>query len=389
MCCSADGFLAASTPRPKNTVLEKIPWFLLSILSSWITVIAQTKSEALKSLSDFPLMDRIANTFISYAVYMGQTLWPQNLTVFYPYPYSVSIVSAVASFLLLGMITYVAFLKRHQHPYVLWGWLFYLGVLFPVIGVIQVGGHAHADRYTLLPQLGLIIAGGAFTRHLLTGGKIRCIAATAALAVITIFSLLTFKQVSYWKDNITLFNQNLEAAGKNETAHFNLGCAYLQKNQLDLSITHFLAALQMNPKDVTTLNNLGIAYLRKNQTRWAEECFRKAIEVDPHVAQPYYHLGVLKYRQGFMDEAMAYLDQAAQLAPQWREIGFLRDRIMRSQQSAATKVGKKIHRSGLYDKIFISVIFRRGFSMPPKTKIFPMIGVVSFLQMGAAHSTEH
>jgi cytochrome c-type biogenesis protein CcmH/NrfG len=311
----------------KKTICEKIPWFVLSAIVSFLTIMAQGRSEAIKSLTDFPFTDRIANALISYVMYIRQSVWPFDLTVYYPYPYSISAISTVIAFLVLLVITIVTFLQRRQHPYLLWGWLFYVGVLFPVIGIIQVGVQAHADRYTLIPQVGLILAAGLFLDNSLKRKQVRRSAAIIMISIIIIFALLTFRQVSYWKDSATLFNQNLEVAGKNELAHFNLGAAYLQNNQLDLAITHLWAAAQMNPHDVTTFNNLGVAYARSNQTLMAEKCFHQAILLDPRAAQPHFHLAVIRFDEGNLDEAEKHIEKAFRLAPEWEEVRELNDKI--------------------------------------------------------------
>jgi hypothetical protein len=154
-----------SKASPQKVLYEKIPWFAFTILSSVMTLIVQNKSEAIKSFVDFPFTDRLANAAISYWIYIRQSVWPLDLTVFYPYPSHVNIISAIAASMILAIITVIAMRQTQKHPYLLWGWLFYLGVMFPVIGLVQIGGHAHADRYTLLPHLGLILATGNFLRQ--------------------------------------------------------------------------------------------------------------------------------------------------------------------------------------------------------------------------------
>jgi hypothetical protein len=303
----------------KQLLVEKIPWFVLTALSSLVTFIVQNRSEAVKSIGDFSLVDRLANAAISYWMYIRQSFWPFDLTVFYPYPSSINVLSVVIACCLLGGITLFVIRQRSRHPYLLWGWLFYLGVLVPVIGIIQVGAQAHADRYTLLPQLGIIIGLGLFLDKVIVQRKIRRFAGTAMFIIITILMVLTFRQVSYWKNNITLFNQNLSVTGPNELAHFNLGSAYLAKNELELSILHFTASLEMNPHDATTYNNLGLAYFRQKEITLAESFFRQAIAVNPYMAQPYFHLAIIKTNQGLFSAARDYMEKAVQLAPGWTE----------------------------------------------------------------------
>jgi len=209
---------------------------------SIITVIVQDKSRAVKSLVEFPMTERLANAVVSYLEYIHQSVLPFDLTVFYPYPYSFDANDIIMACSILILITIVAVWQRNQRPYLLWGWLFYLGVLFPVIGIVQVGEQAHADRYTLLPQLGLILAVGLSFDKLMKEIKIRRYAAIVIAPFIAVLMALTLQQVSYWKNTETLFSQNLAVAGENELAHFNLGTAYLQGKQLDLAVTHLLAA---------------------------------------------------------------------------------------------------------------------------------------------------
>ena len=314
----------------KRVFVEKIPWIAFIIFFSIITIIVQNKSDAVKSLVDFPFIDRIANALISYMAYIYQSFWPSDLTVFYPYPFYIDISKVILACLFLGLITIIAIRQRRKRPYILWGWLFYLGVLFPVIGITQVGGQAHADRYTLLPQLGIILAIGLFLDKIMTGVKIRRAAAITITVILTILIVLTFRQVSYWENSKTLFNQNLSVAGENELAHFNLGAAYLEKNELALAVIHLSAAAEMNPKEVTTYNNLGVAYFRQKKISLAEDCFKQAILLNPDIAQPHFHLAVIKIEQGIVSEAAKHIDEAVRLAPQWEEARELRDEIKKT-----------------------------------------------------------
>jgi tetratricopeptide (TPR) repeat protein len=320
----------------KKAIYEKIPWFALSIITSIITVIAQDKSRAIKSLVEFPLTERLANAVISYLEYIHQSLLPFELTVFYPYPYAFDYSSVIMACAVLILITVVAVWQRDQRPHLLWGWLFYLGVLFPVIGIVQVGEQAHADRYMLLPQLGLILMAGFSLDKVMKEIKIRRLAAVVIILFVAVLMVLTFRQVSYWKNTKTLFSQNLVVAGENELAHFNLGTAYLQSNQFKLAITHLLAAAKMNPADITTFNNLGVAYAGMNQDNLAESCFRQVILLDPKIAQPYFHLAELRVKQGLLMEAMKYIDKAMQLAPQWGEVNDLRDQVQKLLSEKST-----------------------------------------------------
>lgn len=311
----------------KQTIYEKIPWIVLAVFSSIVTLVAQGKSNAVKSLVEFSFTDRMANAAISYGIYLRQTVWPSVLTVFYPYPYHISMHDLVAACFILIIITVFVIRLQQRHPYLLWGWLFYLGVLFPVIGIIQVGVHAHADRYMLLPQLGLILATGLLLDKTITKIKFRRMAGMVMMIIIAMFMIFTFRQVSYWKNSQTLFNQNLAVAGENELAHFNLGSAYLENNELEMAIIHLSAAASMNPEEVTTYNNMGIAYAKMNETSRAEACFNKAVSINPQTAQPHFHLAVIRMQQGRFKEATEHLNEAVRLAPHWEEARNLRDKV--------------------------------------------------------------
>jgi len=316
----------------KKIFYEKIPWFLLTVFSSIVTIVAQDKNAAVKSLTDFPIADRLANAAISYGVYLKQSFWPSGLTVFYPYPYHLSLFSVIAADLALAGISFIVIKFRHERPYLLWGWLFYLGVLFPVIGIIQVGGQAHADRYMLLPQIGIILAVGLFLDKQLTDAKSRKMAGSTMIIIGATLMILTFRQVSHWKNNITLFNHNLETAGENELAHFNLGSAYLTANEPETAIIHYSAAAQMNPQDATTYNNMGLAFLKQKKEDFAEACFRQAILLNPDIAQPHFHLAVININRGMLNDAMEHLNEAVRLAPDWAEAGNLRDAVLQQKK---------------------------------------------------------
>lgn len=316
----------------KKIFYEKIPWLILTVFSSIVTIVAQDKSAAVKSLMDFPFADRLANAAISYGVYLKQSFWPAGLTVFYPYPYHLSLFSMIAACLVLVGVSFVVIRVRQKHPYLLWGWLFYLGILFPVIGIIQVGGQAHADRYMLLPQTGIILAVGLFLDKTLTDRKKRIMAGCTMIIIIAVLTVLTWRQVSHWKNDITLFNHNLETAGENELAHFNLGSAYLTNNESEMAIIHFSAAAQMNPQDATTYNNMGLAFLKQKKEDFAEACFRQAIFLNPDIAQPHFHLAVIKINQGNHDEARQHLNEAVRLAPDWTEAANLRDSFIQQNR---------------------------------------------------------
>jgi tetratricopeptide (TPR) repeat protein len=270
---------------------EKIPWLLLSIAAAIVTLMVQKKGHAVKSLEIFPLSTRVANAGVSYLEYIRQSFWPVGLTVYYPQHQTINWVQSWASWLGFGALTVAALRQADKRPYLLWGWTFYVIALLPVIGVIQVGNQAHADRYTYLPQIGLILALGLLLdRTVVHATGRRVLAAVTCLILIT-FSVLTSNQVGYWQSSQRLFTQNLEVAGENFLAHYNLATAYSVTKQFSAAIFHFERAMKLNPRDPDTYINLGNLYQGLGIYREAETAYLEAIRRDPSKAVTYLNLG--------------------------------------------------------------------------------------------------
>lgn len=329
-----------------SAVYEKIPWFLLSVIASVITLMVQDKGNAVKSLTVFPLMTRIANVGVSYLEYIRQSFWPVDLTVFYPLG-QINTVLALSAWPILVIITITAYLQKGKRPYLLWGWLFYLVVLIPVIGVIQVGNQAHADRYTYLPQLGLILSVGLLLDQGIVGKMSRQVVVAAMCILLSLLFVLTFKHVGYWKNSQLLFTQNLKVVGENFLANFNVATACSQTNQLDTAVFHFLRAaklkpddpavyinlgnvyhrlgryheaeavyleaIRLNPKSTVTYVNLGNSYVKMNQYVKAEEMYRGAMASDPTFAYAYFCLSELKFLQGLFAESATNRETGSRL----------------------------------------------------------------------------
>src|SRR6266581_139950 len=213
-------------------VLEKIPLIALSAISSVATLVAQ--KGAVGYTEELPVLERINNALVSYVLYIWQMLWPVNLAVFYPHPENrLPLWQISLSLLLLLCITAVAIALRKQRPYLITGWLWYLGALVPVIGLVQVGWQGRADRYTYLPQIGLYIAVTWALTDLTTSWRHqRTILGVAALLTIGLLSWGACVQTWYWRDSETLFKHTLAVTTKNDVAENNLGIVFLQKGQL-------------------------------------------------------------------------------------------------------------------------------------------------------------
>src|SRR5512139_1612417 len=201
---------------PVSLLKEKLPFFLLSLLSALVTMHAQKAGGALKSMDVVPLAMRVENSLVSYATYIVKTVWPQDLALFYPFPLSLALWQVLASCLLLIAVSAGVVLLRKRHPYLLTGWLWFLITLVPVIGLVQVGGQAMADRYTYIPHIGLFVMAAWAVPELLKGmRRRRVVLAGAACVILAILTVVTWRQLGYWRDNITLYERTLSVTQNN------------------------------------------------------------------------------------------------------------------------------------------------------------------------------
>lgn len=297
--------------------VEKIPLFVLAGISSVITLIVQQKGGAIKTTETFSWIVRTANALIAYVTYMARTIWPAKLAIFYPHPgHAVSMSRALlAALLLLAISAYVVWLAR-THKYLLVGWLWYLGTLVPVIGLVQVGNQALADRYTYIPLIGLFIIVAWGVPDLLAKYQYRKILLTAsAFAVLLALSICTHLQLRHWRNSITVFGHAIEVTENNRMANSNLGVALLSRRRPDDAITHFTAALQIDPNHAMTHLNLGVALFRKRKYDAAVTGFTRALRIDPDLAEAHVNLGIVLGKQKKFDQAVEHYTQALQIKP--------------------------------------------------------------------------
>ncbi len=293
---------------------EKIPLVLLSAAASTITFLVQKESQAMASLSAIPFGDRVANAAVSYLAYLGKMFWPLDLGIFYPYnapPQLGHVISAVA---LLVLITAVVLVQLHRRPYLMVGWLWYLGTLIPVIGLVQVGSQAMADRYTYLPLVGIFIMAAWGSREILAGCCWKsAIGYSVSAAVLISLVLLTQIQVGYWKDTATLFGRALRTTEKNFMAHQILAEGMAKAGQWKSAEDHYREAIRIKPHFKQAYNNLG--HLLMNQVRLDEAgpLFEKALQIDPAFVPAMKNLGDVRMRQGKLAEALALYRKAASL----------------------------------------------------------------------------
>jgi tetratricopeptide (TPR) repeat protein len=310
-------------------VLEKVPLFALSAASCVVTIFAQ--KTAVSSLEELPFSFRISNAVVTYVAYLWQMLWPTKLAVFYPHPYGrLPLGQILLTAGLLVMITVFVLVLRRNHPYVVTGWFWYLVMLLPVIGIIQVGVQARADRYTYLPHIGLYLA-LTWTAVDLTAflRRRREIIGFAATALIGLLSWCAWKQTGYWKNSEALWTHTLAVTSNNSVAHNNLGLLRMQEGRADDAIAHYQEALRIrseraetrnSPANALIYNNLGNAMLTKGLPDQAIAYYNRALAIRPDYGDGHYNLGCALLKKGEADEAIAQWQKALVIQPQDGEI---------------------------------------------------------------------
>ncbi len=290
---------------------EKIPFLLLSVVSSVTTIYAQNKGGALKTLDLFSLWQRMGNAVTSYCKYLFKTVWPTDLAIYYPFPKSIVIWQVVLSFIVLLLVTVMALNVRKRHPYFVVGWLWFLVTLIPVIGFVQVGDQAMADRYTYIPLTGVFIA-SVWGFPDLKNKKIFSLLVTVILVVL---SSVTWHQTKYWRNSITLFQHSIEATSDNYIAHNNLGIAYAGKGMYEEAIDNYIKAIEIKPNYVDAHYNLGNALYKVKYYDAAIEQYVITIEMYPEHQKAHNNLGYIYAEMGVFDNAILEYNKAIELNP--------------------------------------------------------------------------
>jgi len=301
--------------------LEKIPFFVLAAVVSVVTFVVQKQGGAVIAIHNLPLGARVGNALISYCRYLGKLFWPVDLAVFYPHPGYWPLAQMLLAGGLLAGLSMLLFANRHRLPFLLMGWLWFCGMLVPVIGLTQAGGQALADRFTYLPSLGALIViiwgGYELTRNRRAQVIILSVAGSTAI----IFCLaLTRQQLGYWKDSETLFRHALAVTKKNFLAHEALGDTLLKQGQTDEAIRQYQEAIRLRPEDADVHYNLGNALLKQGQTDEAIRQFQEVIRLKPDDSEAHNNLGNALLRQGQTDEAIRQFLEVIRLKPDYAEV---------------------------------------------------------------------
>jgi Tfp pilus assembly protein PilF len=304
-----------------HLLVEKVPFFVIAAIFSVITVLVQRKEGAM-SLA-VPIVGRLGNAVVSYCRYIGKTFFPHDLAFLYPYESRLPVIAIVSASLLLAAISLLAIRWRRERPYLLIGWLWFVGTLIPVIGLIQVGDQAMADRYTYIPSIGLFIV-LVWSAHDLTRRWQfqRSFFGLIAAAVALIWVLKTREQIGIWKNNETLFGHAIAVTRNNYIARNNLGATFERQGRWDEAAAQFRQAIADKPDYAQAHRNLGLVFERQGEPARAIEEYREAIRLNPSYADPHNALGVLFNAQGRVDEAVEEFRRALKLKPDYADAHF-------------------------------------------------------------------
>ncbi len=303
--------------KASRLVIEKIPLFVLMLISSVITFIVQRHAMEMDTGVDISLYSRVSNAIVSYLAYILKIVYPTRLAVLYPHlGSSLPLWQTIGSFLILTVISAGVIYTARKRCYLLVGWLWYLGTLLPVIGLVQFGVQAMADRYTYLPSIGIFIMIAWGASELFTGWRYQRIGlAITAGIVLTGMLLCTRMQLRHWRNSFTLFEHTLKVTKNNFTMHYNYGYMLSTQSRFAEAILHFDKALQINPRYFDAYNNKGLALLELGKINEAIECFNEVLKLKPDFYRAHNNLGMAFHRLGKTDLAVEQWLESVRLSP--------------------------------------------------------------------------
>lgn len=306
--------------RFRDLLLEKSPLFLLTIAGAAVTLWAQQATGATRSLDSIPIGARAANAIQSYATYLGQTLFPFDLAIMYPHPGAdVAWGPTIYSLVIVAAITFGVLILWNRVPSAFTGWFWFAGMLVPVIGLVQVGGMAHSDRYTYLPQVGLLLGMvWAVAQRVKPHPSARHVAQASTVLLILALAAQCYVQTSYWRNQITLFAHTVAVSPESGLAHFNLGAGYAFAGRPDLAEPHFREALRINDRDLGSKTNLAGVLIELGRPQEAVPLLEELIEIDTYEPEYQVQLALALYRMGKYGEALFQATEALRIDPEYQ-----------------------------------------------------------------------
>ncbi len=301
-----------------SVITEKIPFFLLSAISSYITVLAQ--KSAISAEAQYPFHLHIINSIIAYGRYIEKMIIPTHLAVLYPLPEHVPWLRFWVSLSFLLLVTLTCFYYSKKKPYLLMGWLWYVGTLVPVIGIVQVGVQSMADRYTYIPLIGIFIMLSWMGSDLINKWmKLKYPGVLCFGILIVLLSITTRFQLGYWKNSISLFRHTLQVTKNNYIAENNFGLALVDKGNPQEASKHFALAIQINPVFSTPYLNLGLIQESKHAYQKAMDYYHKALTIKPSFAEVYFNIGNIYFHERKYKKAQEKYLKVLQLKPDFAE----------------------------------------------------------------------
>ncbi|HET6370756.1 MAG TPA: tetratricopeptide repeat protein [Nitrospiria bacterium] len=352
----SDSKLGTRNPEPGTfLLLEKLPLIALSLASCVVTFIAQRSGGAVSSFGRLSLGIRIENALVSYVAYILKMLWPLNLAIFYPHPKNtLPLWEIVGSAFLLLAVSIAAFRKAKSRPYLVTGWLWYLGTLVPVIGLVQVGAQAMADRYTYFPLIGIFIMIAWGVADLVAAWPRRkIILAASACTVIALLGAATWVQIGYWKNSTTLFTHAIRVMPGNYVAYKSLGLALADQGKMNEAISQYERAIAIDPNFAEAHNSLGNTLFKQKRFDEAAARFSRAVSIEPGYEPARYNLGLVLIEQGKLPEAVAELTRAIALDP--------------NDQKAQSSMGLALARQGKTQEAI--VYYDRALALNPDDEV--------------------
>ena len=330
--------LTSPNPALRRVLLEKLPFLLLAAASCVVTLLSHQALGGLESATRFPFALRAANTLVSYAGYLEHFFWPAGLSVFYPYPTNWPIGEVLGCGVVLALLSVLVIRGARRWPALLVGWLWFLGVLVPFIGLVQAGEQAMADRFMYVPIIGLALAvvwGVGQLCNGRAGQRFRASAALAGVLVVALCVVLTRHQLQYWQEGEALFRHALRVTENNWLAHNNLGNELQRRGRSDEAIAQYEQVLRLRPTNIDAHNNLGTTLCLQGKGDQGIRHFEQALALKPSSAGTHNNLAVALYQQGRVPEAIFHFREAVRLKPDYADAQRNLARVLAASQSAA------------------------------------------------------
>ena len=299
----------------RRLIVEKIPLLFLVGVSSAITYVAQRSGGAVVTVENVPLAYRVFNALVSYIRYFGKMIYPERLAALYPHPgNSLAMWQPIACFAVLSLVSLAVIYFGRRQRYLAVGWFWYIGTLVPVIGLVQVGSQAIADRYTYIPSIGIfILLAWGVTELSLKWRHSKTICRIIAGVLLVLLLVLTRIQVRHWRDNLTLYGHALAVIKNNYPMYYNYGYELEKTGRVEDAILSYKKAVRIAPDHFNAHSNLGALLCKQGKFSEALKHFQRAVQIKPNLAKTYNNLGALFARQRKFDEAITYYQQALQI----------------------------------------------------------------------------